>query len=168
MEFVACDAEHLSEKLPHGHYDLVYSFGVLHHTPHPDAALSEIRKLVKPGGTLKVMVYHRYSWKVLWAIATYGKCAFWRADEIIARHSEAQTGCPVTYSYSRRTARDWVERHGFTVEDIYVDHVFPYRIPDYVQYRYVRNWYFRIMPKSVFRAFERVFGWHLMITARAR
>jgi hypothetical protein len=113
------------------------------------------------------MVYHRYSWKVLWLILTEGKGAFWKADEIIARNSEAQTGCPVTYSYSRTSGREWVERHGFKVESVSVDHVFPYRIPDYVQFRYVRNWYFRIMPNWLFRAFERVFGWHLLITARA-
>ena len=167
ITFAVADAEHIAETLPHAHYDLIYSFGVIHHTPHPDAALAQIRKLVKLGGTLKVMVYHRYSWKVLWLIMTEGKGRFWRADEIIARNSEAQTGCPVTYSYSRSSAREWVERHGFKVEDIYVDHVFPYRIPDYVQYRYVKTWYFRILPKPLFRAFERIFGWHLMVTAKA-
>ena len=46
-----------------------------------------------------------------------------------------------------------------------VDHIFPYRIRDYVQYRYVRVWYFRWMPEFLFRALERLAGWHLCLTA---
>ncbi len=44
----------------------------------------------------------------------------------------------------------------------HVDHVFPYRIRDYVEYRYVKEPYFRWMPEPLFRAFERRFGWHLL------
>ena len=46
--------------------------------------------------------------------------------------------------------------------------MFPYRIRDYVEYRYVKEPYFRVMPAPVFRRFERAFGWHLLITAEAR
>ena len=60
-----------------------------------------------------------------------------------------------------------VERNGFKVTDVHVDHVFPYRIPDYVEYRYVKEPYFRWMPEPLFRAFERRFGWHLLVTAEA-
>ena len=48
-----------------------------------------------------------------------------------------------------------------------VDHVFPYRVRDYVEYRYVKEPYFRWMPEPLFRAFERRFGWHLLVTAQA-
>ncbi len=57
-------------------------------------------------------------------------------------------------------------RHGFRVQDLSVDMIFPYRIPDYVEYRYVKEWYFRLMPEPMFRALERALGWHLCITAR--
>ena len=63
-------------------------------------------------------------------------------------HSEAQTGCPVTYTYTRREARALVERSGFRVKELTVDHVFPYRIRDYVEYRYVKEPYFRWMPRT--------------------
>ncbi|MGC8960611.1 MAG: hypothetical protein ACP5OO_12685, partial [Chloroflexia bacterium] len=53
------------------------------------------------------------------------------------------------------------------VTEMWVDHIFPYRIPDYVQYRYVKVWYFRWMPKPLFRWLERYFGWHLCVTACA-
>jgi len=166
IKLIQCNAEKLSTSLPQGSFDLVYSFGVLHHTPNPDIALTEIRKLVKPDGVLKLMVYYRYSWKVFWILVGYGKGKFWEADELVARFSEAQTGCPVTYTFTRSSARAWVEHHGFTIEDIFVDHIFPYRIPDYIEYRYMKNWYFRWLPKSVFHVFEKIFGWHLMITLK--
>lgn len=55
---------------------------------------------------------------------------------------------------------------GFRVEQTFIDHIFLYRIPDTVQYRYVMNWYFRVLPRPVFRALERHFGWHWCVTAR--
>jgi 2-polyprenyl-3-methyl-5-hydroxy-6-metoxy-1,4-benzoquinol methylase len=167
IEFVQANAEELTSVLGTEPYDLVYSFGVVHHTPRPERALAEIRSLVAPGGRLKLMVYHRRSWKVFWIVAAQGRGRFWKTDELVAAHSEAQTGCPVTFSYTRAEARELVERSGFRVQDLHVDHVFPYRIREYVQYRYVKVPYFRWMPKPLFRAFERRFGWHLLIDAEA-
>jgi 2-polyprenyl-3-methyl-5-hydroxy-6-metoxy-1,4-benzoquinol methylase len=167
IQFVQANAEELTSVLSEGSYDLVYSFGVVHHTPHPERALNEMRALATPRGTLKLMVYHRRSWKVFWIVATHGRGRFWQTDQLVTEHSEAQTGCPVTFTYTRREARELVERSGFRPEKIRVDHVFPYRIRDYVEYRYVKEPYFRWMPEPLFRAFEHRFGWHLLITARA-
>jgi 2-polyprenyl-3-methyl-5-hydroxy-6-metoxy-1,4-benzoquinol methylase len=167
IRFVQANAEELSATLTDERYDLVYSFGVVHHTPRPDRALAAMRNLVGPGGTLKLMVYHRRSWKVFSIVAAEGRGRFWKADELIAEHSEAQTGCPVTFSYSRREARELVEDSGFRVQELRVDHVFPYRVRDYVSYRYVKEPYFRWMPEAFFRAFERRLGWHLLVTAEA-
>lgn len=58
-----------------------------------------------------------------------------------------------------------LEQYGFRVMEMWVDHMFPYRISDYVQYRYVRVWYLRWMPPRLFRWLERHFGWHLWLTA---
>jgi 2-polyprenyl-3-methyl-5-hydroxy-6-metoxy-1,4-benzoquinol methylase len=167
IAFVQANAEELTSGLGTEPYDLVYSFGVVHHTPHPERALEQIRSLVAPGGKLKLMVYHRRSWKVFWIVAVQGRGRFWKTDQLVAAHSEAQTGCPVTFSYTRDEARQLVERSGFQVKNLRVDHVFPYRIRDYVQYRYVKMPYFRWMPEQLFRAFERRFGWHLLIDAEA-
>jgi ubiquinone/menaquinone biosynthesis C-methylase UbiE len=165
IDFRHANVEELSEVLRGEQYDLVYSFGVIHHTPHPEAALRELVALLRPGGTLKIMVYHRRSWKVFAIVATYGRGAFWNLERVVARHSEAQEGCPVTYTYTRAQARRLIEAAGCQVRDLFVDHIFAWRIPDYVNYRYQKVWHFRIFPAPVFRRLERSFGWHLCVTA---
>jgi len=85
IQFFHRSGEALSGVLPAEPYDLVYSFGVIHHTPHPDRVLEQIRNYVRPGSTVKIMVYHRYSWKVFWIMMTYGKGRFWRLAEMVAR-----------------------------------------------------------------------------------
>jgi len=47
--------------LPDNSFDLVYSWGVIHHSPDHEKVAKEIHRVLKPGGTLKVMVYHRLS-----------------------------------------------------------------------------------------------------------
>jgi ubiquinone/menaquinone biosynthesis C-methylase UbiE len=42
-------------------FDCVCSMGVLHHTPDMEKAIGEIYRVLKPGGRLIVMVYHRNS-----------------------------------------------------------------------------------------------------------
>jgi SAM-dependent methyltransferase len=167
IQFVEANAERLSEFVTPAHYDLVYSFGVIHHTPHPERALDQIRTyFTGPQTTLKLMVYYRWSWKVFAILFQEAHGAFWKLDEAIARNSEAQTGCPVTYSYTKKSLRQWLEHSGFAVEDMFVDHIFPYRIPEYVQYRYVKAFPFNVLPNAVSRALERRLGWHLCVTAK--
>jgi 2-polyprenyl-3-methyl-5-hydroxy-6-metoxy-1,4-benzoquinol methylase len=166
IRFYQANAEELSSVVPVESYDLVYSFGVIHHTPNPGRVLDQARRYTHPQSTLKVMVYNRYCWKVLWLLLRSGKGQFWKTSEIVARSSEAQTGCPITYIYSRRQGRRLLERHGFQVSEIWADHIFPYRIRDYKEYRFRKEWYFAAMPRPVFRALERGLGWHLCMTAR--
>jgi len=165
IRFFRGNAEQLSDFLPIETYDLIYSFGVIHHTPHPEAVLEQLRRYAGPGTTVKVMVYHHRSWKVGAILLGEGRGQFWKLRELVAKNSEAQTGCPVTYSYTRTEGKALLEQHGFRVTDVAVDHIFPYRIPDYVKYRYVKNWYFRWMPEGMFRSIERKLGWHLLLTA---
>jgi 2-polyprenyl-3-methyl-5-hydroxy-6-metoxy-1,4-benzoquinol methylase len=168
IRFVQANAEELSSFVPAEPYDLVYSFGVIHHTPHPERVIKQLRQYVTRGSTVKIMVYNRWSWKVIWILLVYGKGQFWKLDKLIAEYSEAQTGCPVTYSYSRQDGRKLLEDHGFHVTGVFADHIFPYSIPEYVQYQYKKVWYFRLLPAPVFRLLERAMGWHLCLNATVR
>jgi ubiquinone/menaquinone biosynthesis C-methylase UbiE len=53
------DAENLP--FPDASFDLVYSWGVIHHTPDTPKAASEIMRVLRPGGTFKVMIYNKWS-----------------------------------------------------------------------------------------------------------
>jgi SAM-dependent methyltransferase len=59
-EFRVADAERLD--FPDASFDLVYSHGVLHHTPDIEAAVREIYRVLKPSGRAIVMLYHRGSY----------------------------------------------------------------------------------------------------------
>ncbi len=43
-------------------FDLVYSHGVLHHTPDTQRAIHEVHRVLKPGGAAIVMLYHKNSY----------------------------------------------------------------------------------------------------------
>ena len=58
--FQTADAEHLD--FADDSFDLVYSHGVLHHTPDTAGAIREIHRVLRPGGRAIVMLYHRNSY----------------------------------------------------------------------------------------------------------
>jgi ubiquinone/menaquinone biosynthesis C-methylase UbiE len=52
-----------AERLPfrNAAFDVVYSWGVLHHSPDTAAAVREVHRVLRPGGIARVMLYHRRS-----------------------------------------------------------------------------------------------------------
>ena len=58
--FATADAENLD--FEDESFDLVYSHGVLHHTPDTQKAINEIHRVLRPGGRAIVMLYHRDSY----------------------------------------------------------------------------------------------------------
>lgn len=59
-KFQTADAENLD--FPDESFDLVYSHGVLHHTPDIAKAIREVHRVLRPGGRAIVMLYHRNSY----------------------------------------------------------------------------------------------------------
>jgi SAM-dependent methyltransferase len=96
------DAENL--EFPDDTFDLVYSWGVIHHSPDTARAAREILRVLKPGGIFRVMVYHRRS---IVGLMLWMRYALLRGrpltplGEIYARHLES----PGTKAYSIDEAR---------------------------------------------------------------
>lgn len=99
---MVADAEHLP--FPDGAFDLVYSWGVLHHSPDTLAAFREVLRVLRPGGTARIMIYHRYALTGYMLWVRYGLLAgnpFRSLDDIYAEHLES----PGTKAYSVAEAR---------------------------------------------------------------
>lgn len=96
-----------AENLPFadGAFDLVYSWGVLHHSPQTSKAVSEVLRVLRPGGTAKVMIYHKYSFVgfMLWVrYALLQGRLLTSLGEIYARYLES----PGTKAYTIAEARE--------------------------------------------------------------
>ncbi len=73
-------------------FDLVYSWGVLHHTPNPPKAVMEIYRVLKRGGLIKAMVYRRFSGMGLRLYLQYGLLKgkpFASLSELLSKHQES-------------------------------------------------------------------------------
>jgi SAM-dependent methyltransferase len=95
-----------AECLPFAHesFDVVYSWGVLHHTPDTADAVREVWRVLRPGGSARVMIYHKYSLVGFMLWLRYGLLAGRPArslDDIFASHLES----PGTKAYSVADAR---------------------------------------------------------------
>ncbi len=73
-------------------FDLVYSWGVLHHTPNTDKAIAEAYRVLKPGGRILIMLYHRRSIIAFRFYLHYGLRAgrpFRKVTDILSDHMES-------------------------------------------------------------------------------
>ena len=92
-------------------FDAVYSFGVIHHTDHPEAVAAEMHRVLKPGGRFLVALYHRASLFALYKALRYvGSGAFLRERwpdhlALVEAGSDQLDDRPVVRLYSRRQAR---------------------------------------------------------------
>ena len=161
------NAEKLSDYVIPEKYDLVYSFGVLHHTPDPLAAFKEVKKYMGPESEFRMMVYYKGALKVFQILEDYD-FNYSDAENLIAKHSEAQTGCPVTYSYTPKQITEILESLGFEVTETYIDHIFPYKVEQYKKYEYVKEDLWANLSDEAFREFEKRYGWHLMVKAKLK
>lgn len=145
-ELLVANAERLP--FPDHHFDVVFSWGVLHHTSDPDAAIRTALRTLRPGGRLCVMVYARHSWVAfgLWARYALLRGRPWRTlADVVAHHMESDG----TRAYTPRELR---ERFG-ELEDLSIQHVgTPYDR--------------RVAGKLAALTGDRL-GWFLVVTGRA-
>jgi SAM-dependent methyltransferase len=97
------DAEHLP--FGDGEFDVVYSWGVIHHSPDTPAAVREIHRVLKPGGEARVMIYHTWSLVGMMLWARYGLLRGKPGTsmaQIYASHLES----PGTKAYTPAEARE--------------------------------------------------------------
>jgi len=102
------DAEHLP--FADESFELVYSWGVLHHSPDTTRAVREVHRVLAPGGIARVMVYHRRSivGALLWARFGLLRGAPGKSlPDLYAAHLES----PGTKAYSLDECRQLF--HGF-------------------------------------------------------
>ncbi len=86
-------------------FDLVYSYGVLHHIPDVNKAVSEIHRVLKPTGKVWAMLYHRDSLLYIYSIIflrgiQQGLLEESSEEEIFARFSEYKEYCPYSKAYT--------------------------------------------------------------------
>ncbi len=85
-------------------FDIVYSWGVLHHSPDTPQAFREVHRVLRPGGTTRIMIYHKYSpvGYMLWLrYALLRGRPFRGLDDLYFHHLES----PGTKAYSVPQAR---------------------------------------------------------------
>ena len=166
-KFIHANAEQLSEldELERT-FDLVFSFGVIHHSPSPQTIIDQIKLLLKPRGELKLMVYNRYSYKLFQVLNELETWNFKNVDTQFAKRSEAQPNCPVTHTFTTDSL-ELLLGQGFSSVSIHKDHIFKYDIEKYVNQEFVIDAAFRGMTNEEFREMEKELGLHLLVCAIA-
>lgn len=149
-EFHVKDASKSFQDL--GTFDLVYSYGVIHHFPGIGKIIDNVHEVLNPGGEFRFMVYAKNSWK--YAMIQKGLDQF-----------EAQAGCPYAQAYSKDEIHQLLDS-GWHIERLRQDHCFMYNVDAYKQGRYALEPWFEAMTEAHRQAVREYLGWHLLVKAK--
>ena len=158
--FMISDGEHLPFRSES--FDVVYSNGVLHHTPDTAGAIREVHRVLRPGGVAKVMLYHRNSlnyWVEIVLRRGVLGLEFLRgrsAEEIMSRVIEFSDhdARPLVKVYSRKQVR---ELFGM-FKDVRVDVEQLMR----AELRFLSP----LVTDAVFEKLRKRIGWNVIVTAK--
>lgn len=155
------DAEHLA--FPDDTFDIVYSYGVMHHSPDTYTCLREAWRVLKPGGKLKVMLYHHPSVTGLMVWLRYGILRGKSLRQSVYQFLES----PGTKSFTRDEVRQMLT--GF--DDIQMRQVFsPGDLLLHRPSRRFQGWAYRLAcslcPRTIVRTFCGKYGLFLLVAAR--
>jgi SAM-dependent methyltransferase len=146
--FAVASAENLP--FPTGTFECVTSMGVLHHTPDTARAVAEVRRVLKPGGRLIVMFYHRGS-AVYWRLRLRSRVHSRPVQELV--NEVDGVGNPKGDVYSRAALRRLLA--GFEDVELSVGMLQGVRVGPV-----------RLPPKALLKPFESHWGWFLYAKAR--
>ena len=159
-EFLLADGEHLP--FDDESFDVVYSNGVLHHTPDTEQAVRELHRVLRPGGLARVMLYHRNSFHYWGAIIINRgilRGHFLRGrtpEEILSRYAEysEHDARPLVKVYSRQQARALFA----PFKDVKI------KVEQMVRQEF--GLLSPLLPESLFRRLRRKVGWNVIVTAK--
>jgi len=146
------NAENLDDLVGDETFDLIYSMGVIHHSPNPRAITKSLPNYLNTNGEIRIMVYAQNSWK------NY-------LIESGMAQPEAQDDCPQAITYTNKEARILFNEFNL---DISQDFIFPWQIDAYKNKTLIKEPWFAEMPESMFRTLETKLGWHLLIIGKIK
>lgn len=133
-------------------FDAVYSCGVLQHTPNIERAISEIWRVLKPGGDILIILYHRFSW-------------FYLLQRLSGTNIEFESEeAPIINTYTRTELRTLFAQ--FRDIEIQCEYYYPRRTKRRGVLPFLYNYAFVPATRWVPRSVARRFGWHLVLKAR--
>ncbi len=155
------DAEHLP--FADDAFDIVYSYGAMHHSPDTAQCIREARRVLKPGGALRIMIYHRPSLTGLMLWLRYGLLRGKSLRRSVYDYLES----PGTNSFTMDEARALLDgfeqiefRQEFSPGDLLLNE--PSARFRGIFYRVI----WKVYPRALVRAFGRRLGLFLLISAR--
>jgi SAM-dependent methyltransferase len=158
-----------AESLPFrdGVFDLVYCFGVVHHTPDIDGALGEMARVLAPGGRAWIAVYHRRSVFFWWSVLFFGyllkrgyRRRTLRAQLSLVEHPNTNEDLVVLLHTPRAMAAR-VARAGFVGVRTRVTHIVPADVAGLdVLVREPER------PRAWLSWLGRVWGWYVVVEAQ--